>query len=241
MNKIILRSFAAFAVLIGWTCGLLAGNICSYGKLELAPAFAHIDVLESGHTVKSMDLPAVKADVNIQIIRGYGWTLKPTVLYGGSDSGRNQLFIAGVGIAHCTPINDIFTITPSVGVNYSHIKTRIHIPLFDMLLRGKAHFTEKFRSISPYVGLEFIIQPISCFRICTMVTYAWSYTHTVLEHLLTDKSHAKGPSYSAMIEYDLSKQWSINLGGTYNISLSKEKHGIRGSGGKLGIAYWYDI
>ena len=55
----------------------------------------------------------------------------------------------------------------------------------------------------------------------------------------TTKSKPKGSNYGVMIEHDLNDRWSINLGGAYNTSLTKEKHGIRGYGGRLGCAYWF--
>ena len=61
----------------------------------------------------------------------------------------------------------------------------------------------------------------------------------VLGTIVNDKSHSDGPNYSLGIDYSLSKHWSVMLGFGYNITLSKEKHGIRGKGAKLGLSYYF--
>jgi len=53
------------------------------------------------------------------------------------------------------------------------------------------------------------------------------------------KEHSSGSAFSAMIEQDLNKYWSVNLAGAYNNSMSKEKNGMRAYGVKLGIARWF--
>jgi long-subunit fatty acid transport protein len=73
--------------------------------------------------------------------------------------------------------------------------------------------------------------------------YAWSRTHTKLTHehnkLVSEKSHSCGPNYTLGVEYYVDDHWAINCGIGYNISLSKEKHGLRGKGAKLGVAYYF--
>lgn len=207
---------------------------CS-GKVDLGPAYIHLDMLESGHTVKTMDLLGVKADAMILFFEGKGWGIKPSILYGRGDSKLGEVFSGGIGFGHCTPITDCLTITPSIGISYGYIKTRVRLPDFF----GRMHFTEKFRSVSPYVSLDATYTICKGFRICGMFQYAWSRTHTTIVGLLKDKSNAKGPNYALMLEYDLNAKWSVQLAGAYNISLSKEKHGVRGAGGKIGVAYWF--
>lgn len=224
-----------------------AAALC--GKVDAGAAFVHIDVLQSGHTDHTMDLAAFKGDATILLFEGYGIALKPTVLVGGSDDGN--IFSGGVGLAHCTPIYEGFMLTPSVGVMFTDLKTEIDLPVEFMGLEiGKIkNIREKFRSISPYVGLDATYTFCKNWRVCLMVQYSWSRTHTTFKkkHVPFDlpeiddksKSHSQGFNYGAMLEYDLCKQWTVQVGAAYNLSLSKEKHGLRGYGFKLGAAYWF--
>lgn len=225
-NKILSKLLIAFIGLIAYKIPLHAET---KGKVDLAPAYVHIDILESGKTVKRMDLPAVKSEATILIYKGL--CLKPNILYG---SGRGSIFNAGLGIGYCLPISERVCLTPSVGCSFTNLRTTINIPLL-----GLFHLNERFRSISPYVGLDATYSITECWRICAAVQYVFSRTHTKIEHLLTDKSHTKGPNYGIMLERDLNEEWSVQLGAAYNISLSKEKHGLRGYGFKLGLAKWF--
>lgn len=202
------------------------------GKVDVGPAYVHIDVLESGKTVKTMNMIAGRADASILIWEGKGWCIKPYALYA---SGGGELFTGGVGLGHCFPVNDKLTITPIVGCTYTYMHTHIHVEMEGFKFR----FKEKFRSYSPYIGAELVWNITPCFRACLMFQYAWSQTRTVINKLIKDKNHSKGPNYSAMLEYDLNEQWSVNVAAAYNITLSKEKHGLRGAGVKLGIARWF--
>lgn len=218
-------------------CVLMSSSLAAeiWGKADFAPAFVHVDVLESNKTVKRMNMIAFKGDATIIVWKGV--CLKPTLLLG---TGGGGIASGGLGIGHCTPINDWLCVTPSAGclLTHLHTKIKVHHPL-----AGEIHFKEKFRSISPYISLEVTVKFAEKWRVCAQYQYSWSSTRTKLSDgpisIPEFKSHSDGASYAAMIEYDVTKCWSIQLGGAYNISLSKEKHGLRGYGGKLGVAYWF--
>lgn len=200
------------------------------GKIDLAAAYVHIDVLESGKTVHSMDLPGVKVDATILIKNGI--CVKPTVLYA---EGNGSVCTAGIGLGQCIPMfNNRLTLTPYAGCNFTSIRTHTNIPLL-----GLKHLKERFRSISPFIALEASYNITDYFRIGGFVQYAWSRTHTLIKRFPNDRSHSEGPNYGVMVEYDITKKWSINVGAGYNLTLTKEKHGIRGAGGKVGVARWF--
>ncbi len=200
------------------------------GKIDVGPAFVHLDVLEHEKTVKGIDMPAVRADATFLIWKGVA--LKPVILYG---SNEGNLVAGGIGLGHCTPLTDNLLITPSFGCNFSHLHTFINLPQL-----GLRHLKEKFRSVSPYIQLEGSYTFAACWRICLSVQYAWSRTHVFIKEITHHgKGHSKGPCYSFLLERDLNDRWSINFGGTYNISLDKEKHGLRAYGFKIGICRWF--
>lgn len=199
------------------------------GKIDIAPAFVHLDVLNFGKTVKTMDLPAIKGDINYLIYKGL--CIKPGFLYG---SNRGSILTAGCGLGFAIPFKK-WCFTPSIGANYTQLNTKIPIDLQTVKIKAK----EKFHSWSPYASLEIFYRITKCWRTGFVFQYAWSRSHTTIKGFGSDKTRARGPSYSMLIERDFNDHWSLNLGFAYNVSLTKEKHGIRGYGMKLGLAYWY--
>jgi hypothetical protein len=207
---------------------------CS-GKVDIGPAFVHLDVLEHGHTVKRMDIPAIKCDVNFRVFPDHPWLcgicLKPGVIYG---SGNGKYFSTSVGLGHLIPVNDTFCITPSIGYCYTNIRTSFNYePL------GLRHLKERFTSDGLYLALDFNYTFTPGWRISGVYQYSWSWSHTKISKLGSSDSKPKGWSGGLLLEHDLNQHWSINVGGAYNESLTNEKHGIRGYGFKTGIAYWF--
>jgi hypothetical protein len=202
------------------------------GKIELAPVYVHVDVLKSGKTTASLDMGGLTASAAYLLFDGWGFCIKPSVLY--VQKGNDSLFIGGLSLGHVTPITKKLSLTPGIGISYGDLRSRIdlpHIEAYDL--------KERFRSISPYLSLDATYRFNSCTRMCLMFQYAICRTHTIIGPFPAEKSNTKGPVYGVMLERDLNKKWSINLGGSYNTSLSHEKHGVRGYGVKLGIVRWF--
>jgi len=210
------------------------------GKVDVSPTYIHIDVLESGKTRHRMDMPAIKVDSAVFFSDG-GWCLKPNLLYGAN---KGDIFSTGLGFGHYTPLTEWFALTPVIGAIYSelHTTTQLSHPVL-----GKVKSKEAFASVSGYIAMEANINFSADFRCAAVYQYSWSKSHTKLKldlppsipNIITSNDHTQGSSYSFMIEKDLTKQWSINVGAAYNVGLSKEKHGLRAYGAKLGLAYWF--
>lgn len=201
----------------------------SKAKIDAGPAFVHIDILESGKTIDRMDLPSIRADASYLFDNGI--CIKPTLLYG---SNNGTLLSTGASIGQYLPLTEKWSFLPNAGVTYSYLRTSVDFPSLNL-----HNLRERFHSISPFLGLDAYFSITPTWRMCGSFQYAWSRTHTDIQHLTTSKSNCKGPNYSLMVEKDLNTAWSLNLGMGYNISLSKEKHGLRGTGVKLGLARWY--
>lgn len=199
------------------------------GKIDIAPAFVHLDVLNFGKTVKTMDLAAIKIDANALIYKGL--CIRPGFIYG---SNRGTFLSTGCGLGYVIPIKR-WCFTPSFGANYTEVHTKIPIDFFGVKLKVK----EKFSSWSPYLSLEVFYRIVKGWRTGILFQYAWSRSHTTIKDFGSDKTNAKGPSYAFILERDFNDNWSLNLGLAYNISLTREKHGLRGYGAKLGLAYWF--
>lgn len=203
------------------------------GKIELAPAFLHIDILESGKTIKRMDMPAVRGEISYLFWQGF--YIKPIIVYGNGGSAKGGTAIGSVSLGRCIPLNDKLILSPSVGIGYSHLWTKIDFPAL-----GLENLKEKFKSLSPFVGIDAIYTIQKGLRLNLSVQYAWARTHTSIAQVVRrQKNHSQGFNYSCMVEQDLNDKWSVNVGATYSLSLSKEKHGVRGTGVKAGLARWF--
>lgn len=213
------------------------------GKVDAGPVYVHLNVLESGHTVKKLDMCGFKVNGTVMLTEDYGFCVKPDILYA---SGHGELIAGALGFGHVTPINESFCITPSAGLSLTNLRTSVNLTLNPLL--PKMHFRERFRSLAPYIGLEGTYTIVKGLRVCASIQYSWSRTHTKIEKLdnITQikgsgkfKGNSKGPSYAMMIEQDLNDKWSLHLGAAYNTSMSHEKHGLRGYGLKIGLAHWF--
>lgn len=203
------------------------------GKIDIGPAYVHLDILESGHTVDTKNLFAVRADACVLVYKGL--CLKPTFL---TSCNSTELMSGGIGIGHYTPIGTDFSITPSVGCNFTYLRTTVDLEI--PFLPTRLTVTERFRSTSPYVGIDATWNFYPQWRLGGTFQYAWSRTTTIFRSLdVTSKTSCQGPSYAAVLEHDFNDCFSVNLGAAYNISLSKEKHGLRAAGVKLGFVYWF--
>ncbi|MEI8125931.1 MAG: hypothetical protein WCG42_09255 [Parachlamydiaceae bacterium] len=231
-NNIIRKNLFLSLLLLSLSCfsGNLAADVC--GKFDFGPAYLHIDVLQSGHTIQTLNMPGLRIDSTVIVWKGV--CVKPFLTYGGK--GSSQIYNLGCGVGHYTPIGDKCSITPSVGVAYTNFKTHFHVPTSSEV---SIVLEEQFQSISPYVGIDASYCFYKGWRLVGSYQYLWSFSQTEIKGQPTTNSQPKGSCYGLMVEYDVNNKWSINLGAAYNISLTKEKHGLRGYGARLGFAYWF--
>ena len=200
-----------------------------HGKIDIGPVFLDVDILESGKTVETLHMKGVKGDATLLIYEGL--CIKPNFIWG---RGHGQLAAGTIAVGYYIPLTKKIKILPNVGVTWSNLHTRVDfepIGLFDL--------KERFHSRSPFIGLEFCYTFAKKWTLMAVYQYAWSRTHTKIGSIVSDKSHSRGPNYSLGIDYSLNEHWSLTFGVGYNITLSHEKHGIRGKGAKLGLAYYF--
>lgn len=196
------------------------------GRVDIGPAYVHIDMLESGHTRRKLNLYAVKGDSTILIYKGL--CIKPGFLLADGDASLNT-WNAGLGFYY--PVNDCLSVTPGYGYSETRFKSS-----FDM---NGMHLHERFVSRAQYLSLDVTWKFAENWRLCGIYQYAWSHVTTKITFFGTSKSNCQGPNYALVLERDLNESFSVNLGAAYNISLTKEKHGLRGAGAKIGFVYWF--
>lgn len=220
--------FASFIFAIIYICQPLQAGICESGRIDVGPVYVHLDVLQSGRTIDTLHMKGIKADGTITVWKGI--FVKPNFIWVGSDG---TLTAGAIGVGHYIPIHKKFLLMPHVGIAFSYLRTSIDAEMLNLF-----HLTEKFHSSSPYVALDFSYYFNEKWTLLGSFQYAWSRTRTIIDPLeINDKSHTQGPNYSLAIDYRFYKNWSVSLGAGYNITLSKEKHGLRAAGVKVGLAY----
>jgi hypothetical protein len=195
---------------------------CCDARVDIGPAFASIDMLESGKTVRTYNLGAIKGDAAVVY---QGFAIKPSFLYA---DGKANLTSGSIGVGFCIPVLEDVYVTPSYGFTETRFKSSI----------------EKFSSHGQYVAMDVSWSFMKGWRVYGMAQWCWSRVHTTLYDtpygtIKLPKSHCKGPNYAIALEHDISDQFSVSIAGGYNTSLSKEKHGLRGKGVKLGLVYWW--
>lgn len=200
-----------------------------HGKVDIGPAIIDIDVLESGKTVETLHMLGVKGDASLLVYEGY--CIKPSFIWG--KKGHSELAAGSIAVGYYLPIKK-FRFLPNVGFTWSHLETRVDLEQIMMY-----NLKERFRSTSPFIGMEICYLLTDKWTVTAIYQYAWSRTDTKIGSIVSDKSHSCGPSYSLGVDYSLNKNWSIVFGVGYNLTLSKEKHGLRGKGAKLGVAYYF--
>ena len=200
-----------------------------HGKIDVGPALIDVDILESGKTVKTLHMKGVKGDATLLVYEGL--CIKPGFLW---SQGHGSLAAGTVAVGYYLPITKKIKILPNVGITWSNLETRVDLEQVMMY-----NLKERFRSSSPFIGMEICYSFTDKWTLMAIYQYAWCHTHTKIGDIVSDKSHSCGPNYSLGIDYSLNKHWSITFGVGYNITLSKEKHGLRGKGAKLGLAYYF--
>lgn len=197
------------------------------GKLDLAPTFLKVNLIESGKTIDTHHMTGVRG--------GLDYFLWKALLFRGTGiaawgDAKFQAYTAGIGA--CLPYKK-FYFTPTVGVTYSRYSSDVDFPglgLFDL--------KQTFHSFGPYTGLDIQWCLTDKWRVGAGVQYSWSRTRTKIKPIFSGKDRSQGPTWSMLIERDLNSKWSLNVGAAYNRSLNHEKHGIKGQGIKIGLTYW---
>lgn len=196
------------------------------GKVDMGAAFVNVDLLQSGKTVDSVRMRGFRGEATVNVWEGV--FVRPICIFVG---GKGQLDSVSVAVGQFLPFCKIL-FQPNVGVNFSYLRTKIDIA-------ENVSAKEKFRSYSPFIGLEATYTLLEKWTFSASVQYAWCHTKTIIKPVLNEKSRSEGPNYSLGIDYNINQNWAITFGAAYNISLSREKHGLRGYGTKIGVAYYF--
>ncbi|MCB1113459.1 MAG: hypothetical protein KDK62_01750 [Chlamydiia bacterium] len=197
------------------------------GKIDVAYTYLEVDFIEANRTVDSYYMKGARVAIDYFIWKPL--LFRATAL-NAWESAHFQAYSAGLGV--CLPYKKLY-ITPSAGATWTRFSGELDIPTF--FLFG---LKNKFRSLGPYVAIDVQWCITEDWRIGGSFQYSWSHTHTEVVGLMKAKDNSKGPTWSVLLEHDINKKWSVNIGGAINRSLNHERNGIKGQGVKAGITYW---
>ncbi len=210
-------------------------DVPTIGKIDAAPIYIHMDVLENGRTVHKVNMGGARLD-GTYVFCG-GWTLKSTLM---GSFGNGTFGSASAGFGYTLPVSKELIFTPFGGISYTYLRTSFDFfhPEFGLLLEEGSRHT--YKSYSPLVGLDVSYTLCESWRILGTIQYGWAHTRTTIGNFVdNNRSKSEGFAYGLTLEKDITKTMSINAGLGYNNTLSKEKHGLRGYGAKVGFVYWF--
>lgn len=204
---------------------------CS-GKADLGLVALKVDMINSGKRTKTLEMGGIRGDATILFYKGF--CAKPVFIF-ARDKNHGRLASASIALGHYVPLNKQICLLPNVGLNASEIRSTLEYSVFGIDFQ----FDEKFTAISPFIGIDIVYTINDNWVVTGVAQYVWARTHTHIEKHFKGQGNSEGPNFGLLVDYYLNKEWSINAGVGYNSSLSKEKHGTRIFGGKVGVAYWF--
>lgn len=232
MKKILGLFCLLLATVASQLCAWEIPQVPSWNKIDVAPAYVHMDILESGETIHSLDMAAGRIDTSF--IFGGGWTVKPMAMIARGDHG--QLYTVGSGFGYTLPLSECLAITPIGGISYSYFSAHFN----HNFGFGPIFLKRSYKTWTPYAGLDAVFTLGNGWRIGGSLYYAWASSKTTINPFARNqKSEAQGFISAITLEKDLTDNLSFNVGAGYNNSMTKEKHGLRGYGFKAGFSYWF--
>lgn len=229
-TKFVSTLLAAASLL--WAPSAHAGKI--HGKIDAGPVYVHMDVLQHGETFNKMDMEGFK--VTSTFIVWLGLCVKPNIMVAYNDG---RMFNYGCAVGWLIPMFDMkVTITPTIGGSLGYLRTTTVFPaLVDIPLK------QQFNSKSWFVGVDGSFSPHPKWTIGWQVNRAWSNSNTTITipgvMVMKTKGESKGMEYGASLDYWFKKQWSVQAAFGWSNAKAKEKNGMRGYGGRLGIGYFF--
>ncbi len=106
-------------------CETLSFAEC-HGKADIGAILLRIDMINSGHKDKSLDMAGVRGDATILFYKGF--CAKPVFIF-AKDKHKGRLCSGSLALGHYFPINKELCLLPNFGVSASLIKS---IRIFEM-------------------------------------------------------------------------------------------------------------
>lgn len=208
------------------------------GRADVSFLGMTISHLANNKTVNKSNIFGTRVDATIVPFEGYGIAFKPMAAYA---TGEGDLVQGGIQIAHYTPINDCITLVPGIGYTYSDFRSKIKIPISPV---DSLNIDQKVDSNVIFCACDVYYTINEQWMLTGVFQYGWARSHSkihsdVLEIYDVEKGSSDGPSIAGMVDYYITKSWSINGAVGYSKTLSKERHGLKAFGYKVGLGYLF--
>ena len=199
-----------------------------------------------GETLRTLQMNGGRIDATVVPIEGTGWAIKT---FGMGASGDGDFYGGAIGFGHYTPINDCFSVLPTLGYGYSRLQARIDETFPTQ--QGPVTVTgarQLITSNSFYLANDFIYTINKCWSVTFTVQYAWAKSTTkfsegtpsiIFATPLELKGESSGWSYALAVDRKIGESLSLHVAGGYNSSLDKEKFGLEALGVKVGLSYLF--
>ncbi len=225
-------------------CLILIAPTLSYayqirGRADVSFLGMSISHLIDNKTANKSNVYGSRVDATIVPFEGYGIAFKPMALYA---TGDGDLLQGGIQIAHYTPINDCITLVPGIGYTYSDLRSKIKIQLPNV---GPFTFNQKVDSNIIFCACDVYYKIDEQWMLTGVFQYGWARSHSKIHSMdvfgtnIVEEGSSDGPSFAGIVDYYITKSWSISTAVGYSKTLSKERHGLKALGYKVGLGYLF--
>ncbi len=212
----------------------------AHGKLELGPAYMHVEFLQNGVKMNSLDLYGLQG--NASIITWKGLTFKVGGLYGRND-GVTASLSGAVGWTIPVEIKDWkFYITPNAGYTWGYLRSTSTGAAIDTTLAGLVG-RQGFHNSTPFVATDISFSVTEKITHTTSIQYAWTRSKVTYDGtgfaFAFPKTESRGLNLSSVTDYWFTENYSLNLAVGVQKSQSKEKTASRAWGARIGAGYYF--
>lgn len=205
-----------------------------HGKFDFGAAFLEADIRTQGKVVHTASFTGISAGGTVCVADlisfsplCQGVAVKPRLL---AALGDHHIWNIGVGLGYIVPIRSVVFV-PNVGVTYGELGTKFMTLLGDTQVR--------YKSLSPYVGIDASICFWQCWQITVAVEYAWPRTETFFSDISLGTVESTGWNGAFQLDYYVTESWSILGSFAFSDSRDKEANGMSIQGGRLGVGYFF--
>lgn len=199
------------------------------GKVDVGYADIMIHLHDANLPKKR--IPMQGFSLNSTLVVWKGLCLKPHIISGSGREGHLLNLSLGAG---CYIPFGSFCVLPSVGITRGYLRGFIDLPQV-----GLENIKQRFKTWTPYVGVDVSYTISEKWSVCMMVQYGWATTHFTISRIISQKTHTSGFNLVGQIDYYFTSNWSANFAIAKNESWEDAKVGIVGYGGRLGLGYCF--
>jgi hypothetical protein len=216
------------------------------GKLELGPAYMHIDMLSDGVIRNKLDLYGMQANASVIVWKGA--TFKLGGIYGRNDGQVNSLSFAAGWTIPLEVYGWKFYITPNGGYTIGYLRGNTDLDARFIPLNG-IRVKQAFHNKTPFVGIDITSVISEKWTTTTVIQYGWTRSKVTWDNPAVmgvsmipangQTTESRGFNLGSVVDYWVTENWSINLAVGTQHSRGKEKDATKAFGGRIGVGYYF--